>query len=119
MPIWHRSIDDVVDVVTELRKPGAVLSVLCDTGQRSPLHGHCLYAMALPSLAPRIMFDGVVLDVAENDEAAQRIARAADDFARQFLTRSARLRYWQAALGRYAALFKDYDASLDMTAIFA
>ena len=24
VPIWHRSVDDVVDVVKELRKPGAV-----------------------------------------------------------------------------------------------
>ena len=55
----------------------------------------------------------------ENDAAAQRIASTADDFARQFLTRSARLKYWEAALERYAASFKDYDASLDMTAIFA
>ena len=60
-----------------------------------------------------------IRDAAENDAAAQRIASTADDFARQFLTRSARLKYWQAALERYAALFKDYDASLNMTEIFA
>ena len=60
-----------------------------------------------------------LLGIAENDAAAQRIASTADAFARQFLTRSARLKYWQAALERYAALFKDYDASLDMTATFA
>ena len=45
VPIWHRSIDDVVDVVKELRKPGALHAVLW-------VPSHDMHASAF-GLAPR------------------------------------------------------------------
>ena len=55
---------------------------------------------------------------AANDPELQRIAERGGEFARQWTTRSARLKYWQRALERYAELFKDYSNDLDLEKMF-
>ena len=55
---------------------------------------------------------------AANDPAVQRIAVRGGEFGQQWTTRSARLKYWQRALERYAELFKDYSNDLDLEKMF-
>ena len=113
VPFFHRAEDDIIDVVHELRKPGAPTGS-CDVSS--------LYRPRLRSVH-RTHFVHRALPLrlewfAENDLKVQRIAERGGEFARQWTTRSARLKYWQRALERYAELFKDYSNDLDLEKMF-
>jgi len=69
------------------------------------MHVHCWSEVSLRRLA-------------EHDPLARRIADRGGEFARQWTTRSARLKYWQRALERYAELFKGYSNDLDLENLF-
>ena len=61
----------------------------------------------LPVLLLRVPHSGS-MSATENDLLVRHIGERGRQFARQWTTRSARLKYWKLAIERYAELFKDF-----------
>lgn len=87
---------------------------ICVLAQHTACHRLVLTAINMASTTyPQIRFT-----TADNERLVKLIGERGRTFAREWTTRSARLSYWKHAIDRYAELFTDYDASLNLTAIF-